>query len=213
MIKQYALCVADRIRRTPDLGIKQPQIYVDVWRSLNKRFQQRLVDPTIDLVSAAWSPFSDTTWIRPLLTGLTPWRERLREIETKTFAESNISDVTFVADFPGLLLENYIDADLVANLTVLHGHVNVEIDDTNTTVRVNETIPLPSNRTHIVYVMSDTPACYFYHSYNTTLKDESNMEIDDGELQVFLHCLRSAIISVVSALTPFCFHPSFSKQW
>ena len=184
MIKQYAVCVADRIKKTPELGIQHPQIYIDVWRSLNKRFQQRLIDPNADLVTAPWSPFRKTKWIRPLLTGLTPWRERLREIEAQTYEKSNISDVTFVADFPGLYLENFIDEEVVANLTVLYGSVNVELDGRNTTAHGNDTIQLPSNTTHIVYVTSDTPACYMYESFNTTLQDnEMHLEdIDDGRL-------------------------------
>lgn len=192
------MCVADRIKRSPDIGIREPQIFVDVWRSLNKRFQQRLIDPNVDLVKAPWSPFHDTAWIRPLLTGLTPWRERLREIEAKTYERSNVSDVTFVADFPGLHLENYIDEDVVANLTLLHGNVVVETDDSNTTLHVNDTIRLPSNATHIVYVTSDTPACYLYDSFNVTLNsNELNLEdIDDGERWLFLsgpHACRGGL--------------------
>ena len=188
MIKQYALCVASRIKETPELGIQNPQIYIDVWRSLNKRFQQRLIDPDVDLVSAPWSPFEEVKWIRPLLTGLTPWREKLHEIRTQTYMRSNISDVTFVADFPGLYLENFIDEEVVANLTVLYGSVNVEINELNTTILVNDTIQLPSNSTHIVYVTSGTPACYMYESINVTLQDsESSLDdFDDGKYQIFL---------------------------
>ena len=188
MIKQYALCVADRIKRTPELGIRDPKIYIDVWRSLNKRFQQRLIDPSVDLVAAPWSPFQETKWIRPLLTGLTPWREKLHEIRSQTYQRSNISDVTFVADFPGLYLENFIDEDVVANLTVLYGSVNVNINNLNTTAFVNDTIQLPSNTTHVVYVSSETPACYMYESYNVTLQDgnSSSEDVDDGE---YIYCI------------------------
>ena len=185
MLKQYAHCLAEKIEQSPQLGIQQPRIYFDVWRSLNKRFQQRLVDPNIDIVTAPWSPTHQTPWIRPLLTGLTPWRNKLRQIETETYQKNNISDVTFVADFPGLFLENYIDNEVKANLTVLHGMVHVEFDGVNQTLGVNDSIRLPSNETHFVYVVSDTPACYMYESFNVTwqqnVTESDNM--DDGELK------------------------------
>ena len=43
MIKQYAVCLADRIKLIPELNIQEPEVYFDVWKSLNKRFQQRMV--------------------------------------------------------------------------------------------------------------------------------------------------------------------------
>ena len=43
MIKQYAVCLADRIKLIPELNIQEPKVYFDVWKSLNKRFQQRMV--------------------------------------------------------------------------------------------------------------------------------------------------------------------------
>ncbi|XP_065061056.1 vitamin K-dependent gamma-carboxylase-like [Rhopilema esculentum] len=182
MIKQYALCLAENIKKTPELEIQQPRIYFDVWRSLNKRFQQRLIDPNVDMVTAPWSHFQESTWIRPLLTKLTPWRKSLKQIATQTYEKSNISDVTFVADFPGLFLENYIDHDVMANLTVLHGEVKVEYEDKNFTLGVNDSIRLPRNETHIVHVTSETPACYMYESFNVTLEKEDDV-MDDHEAE------------------------------
>ena len=76
-------------------------IYVDVWRSLNGRFQQRLFDPRVDLLTAMWSPFQPTPWLMPLLTELTPWRKKLDQIERNIFNWSQSASVAFVADFPG----------------------------------------------------------------------------------------------------------------
>ena len=70
MLKQYAVCLSKKIKALKQLDIQQPRIYFDIWRSLNKRFQQRLVDPNVDMVAADWSPFRDSPWLRPLLTGL-----------------------------------------------------------------------------------------------------------------------------------------------
>ena len=80
-------------------------IYVDVWRSLNGRFQQRLVDPRVDLLEAEWSPFRPTTWLMPLLTELTPWRQKLAQLERTVFNWSDSARVAFVADFPGNSIE------------------------------------------------------------------------------------------------------------
>ena len=57
-----------------------------------------MFDPRVDLVSAPWSPFSPTTWLMPLLTELSDWRTKLKEIEDQLADEL---DITFVADFPG----------------------------------------------------------------------------------------------------------------
>ncbi len=189
MMKQYAVCLSEKLKNIKDLDIKQPRICFDVWRSLNKRFQQRLVDPNVDMVTADWSPVRHSKWLRPLLTGLTPWRERLRQIEADTYKKNNISDVTFVADFPGLALENYIDNDVIANITVLHGKIDVEFGAKNWSLGINETMQVPRNETHIVHVVSATPACYMYESYNVTWEDteSSHNSLDEG-MQIFYNC-------------------------
>lgn len=76
-------------------------IYVDVWRSLNGRFQQRLIDPRVNLLEAEWSPFRPTPWLMPLLTELSAWRQKLTQLERTVFNWSDSSRVAFVADFPG----------------------------------------------------------------------------------------------------------------
>ena len=43
MLKQYAVCLADRIKDMEDLEVTEPQIYFDVWKSMNGRYQQRMV--------------------------------------------------------------------------------------------------------------------------------------------------------------------------
>ena len=176
MIKQYATCLAQRIRDTKELGIAEPQIYFDIWRSMNKRFQQRHVDPHVDISTAEWYPFRHTKWLRPLLTGLTPWRNTLQEIKETTWEKDNITDLTFVADFPGLYLENHVDPSVIANLTVLHGKVLVEALGRNTTLEVNETMTVPKNETHVVHVVSSTPACYMYKYYNTSWLNKTEGE-------------------------------------
>ena len=128
MIKQYMTCMTERLTAYQDLNITKPAIYLDVWRSMNRRFQQRMVDPNVDMVTAPWSPFKQTPWIQPLLTELSPWREKLVQIRKELKEKSNFSEITFVADFPGLLLENFVDEELNTSLTLLHGKCSKRLE-------------------------------------------------------------------------------------
>lgn len=52
-------------------------------------------------MKADWSPFRKTTWLKPLLVDLSPWRTKLQEIENSL---DNQTEVVFIADFPGISL-------------------------------------------------------------------------------------------------------------
>ncbi|XP_021230711.1 vitamin K-dependent gamma-carboxylase, partial [Numida meleagris] len=122
MLKQYSLCLS---RILPQYNVSQPQIYFDIWVSINDRFQQRLVDPRVDLVRAEWSPWHPTPWVLPLLLELSPWREKLQELESGLDGHT---DVVFIADFPGLHLENFVSEDLGnTSVRVLRGEVLLEL--------------------------------------------------------------------------------------
>eukprot|EP00058_Branchiostoma_floridae_P019142 XP_002604631.1 hypothetical protein BRAFLDRAFT_92865 [Branchiostoma floridae] len=170
MLKQYATCLQHRLQ---EHNISQPQFYFDIWKSMNNRFQQRMVDPRVDIVTADWSPFSPSSWMMPLLVDLTPWREKFQEIE-KTMA--NETEVVFVADFPGLELENYINSDFDnVSLTVLFGEVRVEFRGQenneslkNITLKKDDKLEIPSGEFHNVLTTSESPSCYFYISTNQT---------------------------------------------
>lgn len=77
-------------------------IYVDVWCSLNGRFQQRMFDPNYDLLKANWSPFEPVEWLKPILSGYNDFRQKMIHIQEEVYAWSNYSDVLFIADFPGI---------------------------------------------------------------------------------------------------------------
>ena len=55
-----------------------------------------------------------------------------------------------------------------ARLFIFLGQVKVEFNNTNHTVNVGEEITVPSNDTHLVYTVSDTPSCWMYIYMNTT---------------------------------------------
>ena len=92
-------------------------------------FQQRMVDPRVDILRADWSPFSTPDWTMPLLSSLTDWRRRLMEIReefrrTAVETEERAPSIVFAADFPGLSLENFVQRDVDKVQGALHGHLD-----------------------------------------------------------------------------------------
>uniref|UniRef100_A0A8C3K1S6 Vitamin K-dependent gamma-carboxylase n=1 Tax=Calidris pygmaea TaxID=425635 RepID=A0A8C3K1S6_9CHAR len=165
MLKQYSTCLSQLL---PRYNVSQPQIYFDVWVSINDRFQQRLVDPRVDLVRAPWSPWQPTPWLLPLLLELSPWRQRLQELESQLDGHT---DAVFIADFPGLHLENFVSEDLGnTSLRVLRGEVLVELVEQqhNRSLREGEGMQLPAGQYHKVHTVSAEPSCYMYLYVNTT---------------------------------------------
>ncbi|KAM8794595.1 LOW QUALITY PROTEIN: vitamin K-dependent gamma-carboxylase [Eudromia elegans] len=165
MLKQYSACLS---RLLPRYNVSQPQIYFDVWVSINERFQQRLVDPRVDIVRAEWSPWRPTPWLLPLLLELSPWRARLQELEGGL---DNHTEVVFIADFPGLHLENFVSEDLGnTSVRVLRGEVTVELVEQrrNRTLREGDAMQLPAGQYHKVHTVSPEPSCYMYVYVNTT---------------------------------------------
>ncbi|NXN93746.1 VKGC carboxylase, partial [Rhinopomastus cyanomelas] len=167
MLKQYSTCLS---RLLPHYNVSEPQIFFDIWVSINDRFQQRLVDPRVDLVKAPWSPWSPTPWVLPLLLELSPWRQRLKELETQLDEDT---DVVFIADFPGLHLENFVSEDLGnTSLQVLRGEVLLELveQQRNHSLREGQGMQVPAGQYHRVHTVSAEPAAYLYLYVNTTAR-------------------------------------------
>ncbi|XP_043392183.1 vitamin K-dependent gamma-carboxylase isoform X1 [Chelonia mydas] len=165
MLKQYAACLSQLLL---NYNVSQPEIYFDVWVSINDRFQQRLFDPQVDIVRAEWSPFRHTPWLKPLLVDLSPWRAKLQDIESSL---DNQTEVVFIADFPGLHLENFVSEDLGnTSLQLLKGEVVVEIvkEQRNYTLQEGDRMQLPPGEYHKVHTVSPEPSCYMYVYVNTT---------------------------------------------
>lgn len=165
MLKQYATCLSENL---PHFNISDPEIYFDIWVSINDRFQQRIFDPRVDIVKADWSPFRPNPWLMPLLVDLSPWRTKFEEIEGSL---DNQTEVVFIADFPGLYLENFVSEDLGnTSVQVLEGLVNVEIVDEkkNYSLQPGEMMQIPAGVYHKVYTVSEGPSCYMYIYVNTT---------------------------------------------
>ena len=124
MIHQYAKCIQ---RKLVKHNYTDVELYMDVWRSMNHRFNQRQLDPRVDLLRAEWHPFKETTWMLPLLSELSDWRAKMKEIEQQIRNENQYHEITFVADFNGLKLENYVAKDLNASVELLKGQINLEV--------------------------------------------------------------------------------------
>ena len=72
---------------------------------------------------------------------------------------------------------------------VFLGQVKVEFNNANHTVNVGEEITVPSNDTHLVYTVSDTPSCWMYIYMNTTEWNNEtirNWILYPGMLNVFI---------------------------
>ncbi|XP_041825213.1 vitamin K-dependent gamma-carboxylase [Melanotaenia boesemani] len=165
MLKQYATCLNHLL---PRYNISDPEIYFDIWVSINERFQQRIFDPRVDIVKADWSPFQPNKWLMPLLVDLSPWRTKFQEIEGSL---DNQTEIVFIADFPGLHLENFVSEDLGnTSIHVLQGQVNVEVveEKKNHTLQPGQKIKVPAGAYHKVYTVSEDPSCYMYIYVNTT---------------------------------------------
>ncbi|XP_069475149.1 vitamin K-dependent gamma-carboxylase isoform X2 [Ambystoma mexicanum] len=165
MLKQYATCLSGLLH---NYNVSEPEIYFDIWVSINDRFQQRLFDSRVDIVKADWSPFRRNTWLMPLLIDLSPWRLKFQEVESTL---DNQTEVVFIADFPGLHLENFVSEDLGnTSIQLLKGEVQVEIvkEEKNYTLKEGEGMQLPAGEYHKVFTVSDTASCYMYIYVNTT---------------------------------------------
>ncbi|KAL8587542.1 hypothetical protein ACOMHN_000948 [Nucella lapillus] len=173
MIKQYSNCIAKHLQQH---NIHNVELYFDIWISLNKRFQQRIVNPHVNIMTAEWSAFRTTPWIMPLLVDLSDWRTKLTEIQDKLFNSSDLYEVVFVADFPGMHLENYVNLG-IGNFTIraLKGQVIVEVipeEDSpsspyNITLHQGQDVKIPTGVFHNVHTVSDEPSCYMYIYINT----------------------------------------------
>lgn len=196
MAKQYAQCIHRNLQRGVNerreystdfdgISAENISIYFDIWCSMNSRFQQRVFDPRVDILHAEWSPWKDTKWLLPLLSELTDLRPQLMAISEHVFGWNNYSDVLFIADYPGLSLDNYV-ADTADNvsLTILGGAVQLSYDDDYSsssaaaaghlpreavTLTEGQSIAIQRQAFHNILVISETPASYMYTYTNATM--------------------------------------------
>lgn len=213
MIVQYGQCLKRNLMREREKNVKlndyitsdNISLYIDVWSSLNGRFQQRMFDPRVNILTARWAPLEETSWLMPLLVELSTWRENMEKMASEVYSWSNFSDVLFVADFPGLQFENYIHPELSnVTLTVLKGTVILQEDrEQNHTLSVGKQVDISVGRFHSIHTLPPHPSCFMYTFSNNSLTAdlEHHKNLKGSIKNKIITSLNSQIDNFVRAIT------------
>lgn len=187
LVYQFAKCVDKKLQKIYN-NQHNYSVYVDVWCSLNGRFQQRLFDPNVDILHANWSPFLRSNWTKPLLSSLTHMRSKLLKISKEILQWSNYTDVLFMADFPNMKMNHYISKDLEnVTLFVIDGRISVDVDNGDRWIKLvkGDLIRLQSGRMCQVKTTSDRPSSYMYTFVNKSMEKIVANEKNDKEFYMF----------------------------
>ncbi|XP_015172992.1 PREDICTED: vitamin K-dependent gamma-carboxylase [Polistes dominula] len=208
MARQYAFCIKNNILRKKEEALSSNpiikerdkwarfssnlSIYIDAWCSLNGRFQQRIFDPNVDMLTVNWHPLKHVSFVMPLLTQYNSYRYKMNDIQKDVYSWSNYTDVLFVADFPSRSLENYIGSDFTnVSLMILEGKVayNEEDQMESVTLHKGSSIDVKTEKFHKIQTISPYPACYMYTYTNQTkqmLDLERKIQDTNTKKQFFL---------------------------
>ncbi|KAK4309926.1 hypothetical protein Pmani_018479 [Petrolisthes manimaculis] len=128
----YGKCVQERLAAQ---GTNISAVHLDVWKSLNGRFQQRVYDPTVNILTAPWSPWTKPAWVLPVVTER-KWQQQVTHLQRQAALISPFTERFFFADYPGLTMQTYLRNDLEGVvIEVLKGTILVsEPHDTSTKV-------------------------------------------------------------------------------
>ncbi|KFB48638.1 AGAP006363-PA-like protein [Anopheles sinensis] len=197
MAVQFARCIERNIQKEASREWGQfgrtetmanVSVYFDIWCSMNGRFQQRIFDPNVDILRAPWSPFVSVQWVLPLLDEFNGLRDTMiRRITDEVLGWSNHSDVLFIADFPGLMLRNFVGEDLYnVTLTVLQGTVQYQLSREDElggkdpiTLTTGKSIELPAGSFHSIETIGSQPSCYMYTFVNRTKEQNASKNQSD----------------------------------
>lgn len=177
MAYQYAQCINENLKADyrensrSVLTSANLSIYFDVMCSLNGRFQQRIYNPKVDMVKSEWHPFHEPSFTLPLLRQYSHLRKEMTEISRHVYSWNNYTDLLFMADFPGLTMDNYIKPEMGnVTLTILHGAVNFRHENESKACSLSkgQSVLVKSGFFHKVTTISNVPACYFYTYINAT---------------------------------------------
>jgi len=195
---QYATCLNDRLRKVLDKQPEDPdlEIYFDCWKSMNKRFHQRTYNPQIDIVKSNWNPFQKPSYTLPLLYENDDMRDIIKDKSKDAVMDDPFTEVTFISDFPGMFLENFLNEDFKnTTIELLKGQIEISFPDDETReilkVELNQKVTLPPNQFHNVHTVGSEPSCYMYVFENNThrayvnewekFKEKWENEIADNE--------------------------------
>lgn len=181
MAHQFARCIDRNMRQEYAAADRKKMtnfsVHFDIWCSLNGRFLQRIFNPQVDILTAEWSPFKPVDWLLPLLHEFTEMRTKIELMTRDVHTWSNTSDVLFVADFPGLTLDNYIVPEMDnVTLTILEGSATYYHDEHPNPIHLTKGQRLPNipPEFHHVTTTSSTPSSMVYTFVNKTTQTTSN---------------------------------------
>lgn len=127
------------------------------------------------------------------------------KIQQHVYTWSNYTDVLFVADFPGMYLENYISNDFAnVSLTVLEGEVTYSEEKLSDVITVpkKKSISIKTGIFHQIKTTSSYPATYMY-TYTNQTKQQLDREKCISLLFYFInyiHILRLNVVHFVYKL-------------
>lgn len=177
MAHQFVKCIKERLIQDRKSNQQSPlksgnvSIFLDVWCSLNGRFQQRIFDPNIDLLTAPWSPWQESGWVLPIISSLLPRRTEITELSKIIISNNNSSDVMFIADFPGFEVEHQVPEELKeVSLKVLQGEVVLHMQNSPEMVlQTGMKARIESGVRHVVRTRGVQESGTMYEFYNQTL--------------------------------------------
>lgn len=135
----------------------------------------------------------------------------MAEISRDVHSWNNYTDLMFVADFPGLTMDNYIVPEMDnVTLTVLHGAVKFQQqNDTNSvssTLSKGQSTLVKAGSFHKVTSISDEPSCYFYTYINATQQLLNAPPEDEDEREVILLPLAQEFHARLENYKKFLYH-------
>lgn len=199
MAHQFVQCINGHLVQDFSSNLQTPltstnvSIYLDVWCSLNGRFQQRIFKPNVDILHAPWSPWTRTTWVLPIISTVSSDRHELQRISQSISSNHSASDVMFIADFPGFDVEHTVSADLNdVTLTIMHGEVQVQSDySAQLVLGTGMKVAIDTGRRHVVRTLGDKASGTMYVYTNRTLSvADDKAEVLEMWNGVILHCVN-----------------------
>lgn len=145
--------------------MKEPQVYVDSWRSLNGRPFQRWIRNDIELQSTEMFPFSFDSWIYPRLEQVNSldWLNYQQQ-KKMAFQQEGFHSV-FFADSPSLVwtvtFHSNFQADLY--LVALKGEMELTIEGMDSISMIYEKkYRIPLGKYHSIQNIGKTTSCWVY---------------------------------------------------
>ncbi|XP_031452831.1 vitamin K-dependent gamma-carboxylase [Phasianus colchicus] len=193
MLKQYSMCLSQIL---PQYNVSQPQIYFDIWVSINDRFQQRwghgggcwgssgaltllvgtrmgtLVLP-VEVGTRMGTLWGSCGALAPSIgTRMgTLWGSCGALAPSIGTCMGTLRGPVGRCPNAGLHLENFVSEDLGnTSVRVLQGQVLLELveQQQNHSLQQGDSMQLPAGQYHKVHTVSARPSCFMYTYVNTT---------------------------------------------